>query len=126
MQLTHLSHHQEQHCVKIIQIWSFSGPYLPAFGLNIKNYSVNLCIQSKYWKIQTRENSVFGHFSRRAIKSFLVKSSRVSHRCLYNFWTIGFWRKCSPRCFPKIFKTVFSQSITGCLLLMSDFLLHRY
>ena len=25
---------------------------------------VNLCIQSKYMKIRTRKNSVFGHFSR--------------------------------------------------------------
>ena len=38
------------HCVKSVQIWSF--------------YGVNLCIQSEYRKIWTRENSVFGHFSR--------------------------------------------------------------
>ena len=42
----------------------FSGPHFPAFGLNTEIYSVNLCIQSKYRKIRTRKNSVFGHFSR--------------------------------------------------------------
>ena len=34
------------------------------FGLNMEIYFVNPCIQSKYKKIQTRNNSVFGHFSR--------------------------------------------------------------
>ena len=29
-------------------------------------YEVNLCIQSEYRKIQTKNNSVFGHFSRSA------------------------------------------------------------
>ena len=40
-----------------------SGPYFPVFGLNTEVYSVNFCIQSKYRKIRTRNNSVFGHFS---------------------------------------------------------------
>ena len=51
------------HCVKSVQIQSFSGPYIPAFGLNAEIYGVNLRIQSKYGKIQTRKNSVFGYFS---------------------------------------------------------------
>ena len=29
------------HCVRRIRIWSFSGPYLSAFGLNTKIYKVN-------------------------------------------------------------------------------------
>ena len=41
--------------MKSVQIRSFSGPYFPVFGLNIK---------SEYREIQTRKNSVFGHFSR--------------------------------------------------------------
>ena len=41
----------------------FSGPYFPVLGLNTEIYSVNLHIQSEYWKIQTRKNSVFGNFS---------------------------------------------------------------
>ena len=36
-----------KHCVKSVQIRSFSGPYFPAFGLNTE-----------------QKNSVFGHFSR--------------------------------------------------------------
>ena len=39
------------HCVKSVQIQNFF-------------WSVFSCIQSKYRKIQTRKNSVFGHFSR--------------------------------------------------------------
>ena len=38
----------------------------PVFGLNTI-YSVNLHIQSEYRKIRTKNNSVFGHFSRSAI-----------------------------------------------------------
>ena len=52
-----------KHCVKSVQIRSFSGPYFPVFGLNAEIYEVNLRIQSKYGKMQTRKNSVFGHFS---------------------------------------------------------------
>ena len=40
-----------------------SGPYFPKFGLKMEICSSNLCIQSEYRKIQTRKNSVFGHFS---------------------------------------------------------------
>ena len=42
------------HCVKSVY-GVFSGPYFPAFGLNMERYSV---------KIRTRRNSVFAHFSR--------------------------------------------------------------
>ena len=41
-----------------------SGPYFPVFGLKTEIYEVNIRIQSKYRKIRTRNNSVFGHFSR--------------------------------------------------------------
>ena len=41
---------------------NFSGPYFPVFGLNAEIYGVNLRIQSKYKKIRTRKNSIFGHF----------------------------------------------------------------
>ena len=41
-----------------------SGPYFPVFGLNAEIYLVNLRIQSEYREIWTRNNSVFGHFSR--------------------------------------------------------------
>ena len=42
----------------------FSGPYFPAFGLNTKRYGVFLRIQFECGKIQIRNNSLFGHFSR--------------------------------------------------------------
>ena len=41
-----------------------SGPYFPAFGLNTEMYCVSLRIQSECGKIRTRNNSVFGSFSR--------------------------------------------------------------
>ena len=40
--------------VKSIRIRSYSGPYLPAFGLNTERYRVSLRIQSKCKKIWTR------------------------------------------------------------------------
>ena len=52
------------HCVKSLQIRSFSGPYFPVFRLNTEIYGVNFRIQSEYRKIRTRKNSIFGHFSR--------------------------------------------------------------
>ena len=42
----------------------FSGLYFPAFGLNTERYGVSFRIQSKYGKVRTTKNSVFGHFSR--------------------------------------------------------------
>ena len=41
--------------MKSAHIWSFSGPYFPAFGLNTESYEVSLCIQSECDKIRTRE-----------------------------------------------------------------------
>ena len=45
---------QSFHCVKSVQIRSFSGPHFPVFGLNTESYSVNLRIQYKYRKMRTR------------------------------------------------------------------------
>ena len=42
------------HCVKCVHIQSFSAPYFPAFGLHFP-HSINLYIQSKIGKIQTRK-----------------------------------------------------------------------
>ena len=46
------------HCVKSVQIRTFSGPYFPVFRLNTEIYSINVRIQSKYRKIQTRNKDV--------------------------------------------------------------------
>ena len=40
----------------------FSGPCFVVFGVNMEIYGVNLRIESKYGKIRTRKNSVFGQF----------------------------------------------------------------
>ena len=50
-------------CVKSDRIWSFSGPYFLAFGLNTERYRVSL------YSVRMRENtyqknSEYGHFSR--------------------------------------------------------------
>ena len=52
-----------KHCVKSVQIRIFSGPYFPAFVVNMERYEVSLRIQSECWKIQTMKNFVSGHFS---------------------------------------------------------------
>ena len=30
------------HCVKSVRIWSYSGPYFPAFGLTTERYNTEL------------------------------------------------------------------------------------
>ena len=40
---------------KVLKYGVFSGPYFPVLGLNTEIWSVSLCIQSKYMKIQTRK-----------------------------------------------------------------------
>ena len=42
------------HCVKSVRIWSYSGLYFAAFGLNAERYEVFLRIQSECGKIRTR------------------------------------------------------------------------
>ena len=48
--------------VKSVRIWSYSGPYFPAFGLNTERYSVSFCIQLECRKIRTRITSNTGNF----------------------------------------------------------------
>ena len=69
-----------KHCNRICYtVWKvskygvISGPRFPVFGLNMEIYSINLCIQSKYRKIRTRNNSVFGHFSCSVTYIFIVE-----------------------------------------------------
>ena len=49
--------------VKSIQMRSFFWSVFSRSGLNTEIYAVNLGIQFEYGKIETRKNSVFGHFS---------------------------------------------------------------
>ena len=50
------------HCVKSVRIRSYSGPHIPAFGLNTEN------IQSKCGKIQTKITPNTGTFYAVAVK----------------------------------------------------------
>ena len=52
-----------KNCENVSKYGLFSGLYFPAFGLNMERYEVSLCVQSECRKMQTRKNSVFGHFS---------------------------------------------------------------
>ena len=45
----------QEFCVKSVRILSFSGTYLPVFGMNTERYGLFLRIQSKYGKIRTRK-----------------------------------------------------------------------
>ena len=40
--------------VKSVRIWSYSGPYFPAFGLNTERYKVSLHIQFECGKMLSR------------------------------------------------------------------------
>ena len=61
------------HCVKSVQIRSYFWSI----------YIVNLCIQSEQRKIRTRNNSVFGHFSR---SERLKKNDHYSIWCFWSFF----------------------------------------
>ena len=41
--------------VKRVRIWSFSGPYFPAFGANKERHSVSLRIKSEFGKKSIRK-----------------------------------------------------------------------
>ena len=41
--------------MKSVPVWSFSGLYFPAFGLNTERCGISLCIQTKCSKIWTRK-----------------------------------------------------------------------
>ena len=49
-----MSPFRRAHCAKCVGIRSYSGPYCPAFGLNMERYGVSLRNQSKCGKIRTR------------------------------------------------------------------------
>ena len=60
--------------VKIVRIWSYSGPYFPAFGLNISPYSVRMRENTD------QNNSEYGHFSRSVC---LAKIYKLLSTCLF-------------------------------------------
>ena len=44
-----------------VRIWGFSGPYFPAFGLNMERYLI-----FRMWENADQKNSEYGHFLRSA------------------------------------------------------------
>ena len=88
---------------KVSKYGVISGPYFPAFGLNTEIYSVNLLIQSECRKIRSRNNSVFGHFSRSGFQ--LTWSSVHGLHSFLHF--CGFSRSQNLlRRLPKIFNSI--------------------
>ena len=57
--------------VNIVQIWSYFWSLFSCisteYGYLLEIYTVNLRIQSEYRKMQTRNNSVIGQFSRSVV-----------------------------------------------------------
>ena len=51
------------HCVKSVRIWSYSGPYFPAFGQNTERYG-GISPYSVQIRENTDQNFEYGHFSR--------------------------------------------------------------
>ena len=65
------------HCVKSVRIWSYSGLYFPAFGLNT-------VVRISPYSVQMRENtdqnnSEYGHFLRSEYKSCSLCTKILSH-----------------------------------------------
>ena len=60
-----------------------SDPYFHVFGLHTEIYEVNLHIESEYRKIRTRNNSVFGHFSRSVIGLLPLYNYTHTHVHIY-------------------------------------------
>ena len=63
------------HCLKSVGIRSYSGPYFPAFGLDMERYGVSLRTQSEYSKIRTRITPNTGTFH--AVFVFYQLSLRI-------------------------------------------------
>ena len=59
---------------KVSKYGVISGLHIPTFGLNTERYFITLRIQSECGKIRTKNNSLFGHFSRSVhiTKMFMV------------------------------------------------------
>ena len=74
-----------KHCVKSVQIWSFSGSLLPVLGLNTEIYSVNLRVQSICGKIRTRKTPYLDNFyAVKKIRENAEKDVRTKEKVIRN------------------------------------------
>ena len=86
------------HCVKSVRIGSYSGPYFPAFGLNLSVFSPNT---GKYGpeKLQIRilftQCRLVSHLSLEMWKVQIILQSLIFRSCLHcfqnNFIDTGTW-----------------------------------
>ena len=80
--------------MKSVSIWSFSGLYFPAFGLNMEIHSLILRIQSKYGKTQTIKIPNKEQFYAVYLpKMFPMKYSL----CLSRPYSFNFFKGCLPQ-----------------------------
>ena len=67
-------YHKQHHCVKSVNIRSYSGPYFPAFGLNTERYGI-LVLLSPDARSKDQNNSEYGHFLRGACDAHTLQSA---------------------------------------------------
>ena len=79
---------------KVFKYGVISCPYFPVFGLNTEIYFVDSRIQSEYRKIRTRNNSVFGDFSRSVASP--VFCSYWKPAVFQPFYFLGAGKLCKP------------------------------
>ena len=86
---------------KVSKYGVFSGPYFPAFELNMEIYEVNLRTQSKCGKIETRKTPYLDTFHAVYVP---VKSILLEQHCTKNEVSIkDFFNKCDQiRSFLRI------------------------
>ena len=71
------------HCVKSVQIQSYFWSIFSCNGTNLR-------IQSEYRKIQARNNSVFGHFSRSGTFNYFheeIHRGYLTESYIWHIWT---------------------------------------
>ena len=71
----------QNHCVKSVYIWSYSGPHFPAFGLNTERYGVQMR------KNVDKNNSKYGHFLRSEclrLKCLTLLLPYLSFACIFS------------------------------------------
>ena len=94
----------KKHCVESVRIQSFYGLHFSALGLNTEIHSVNICIQSKYEKIQTTKTRTSFTLSKAGNLLFLFAYYHSASLHLFVLRSIClelFSKKCSKKFFLK-------------------------
>ena len=87
---------------KVSKYGVISGPYLPAFGLNTERYFGFLGIQSECGEIRTRNNFVFGLFSR-SVHATVLSLFRLN--LSYRKWKKWFaWAVAAGKCKKNLYR----------------------